>query len=204
MQATAIAHPNLALVKYWGKRDIHLNLPAAGSLSVTLAGLRTRTTVTFTPGQARDAAILNGRAVWGAKLDRVIRFLDLLRHRAGVDLHATVHTENDFPTAAGLASSSSGFAALAAAGSAALGLELSAPELSVLARLGSGSAARSIHGGFVEMMAGRLPDGSDAHAIPIAYEDHWDLRCLILLTAQGEKSIGSTEAMNHTATTSPY
>ena len=204
MRATAIAHPNLALVKYWGKRDIRLNLPAAGSLSVTLSGLRTQTSVAFIPGQARDAVILNGRAVWGPKLDRIVRFLDHLRRLAGTDLRATVNTENDFPTAAGLASSSSGFAALAAAGAAALGLELTAPELSVLARLGSGSAARSIHGGFVEMLPGVMPDGSDSHAVPVAYENHWDLRCLILLTAKGETSIGSTEAMNHTASSSPY
>lgn len=203
-RATAIAHPNVALVKYWGKRDVPLNLPAAGSVSVTLAGIQTRTTVEFSPNQDRDLVILNGRSLWGPRLNRTIHFLDRLRDMASVGMRAMVTTENDFPTAAGLASSSSGFAALALAASAALGLELSLPELSVLARLGSGSAARSVYGGFVEMLPGRTPHGNDAYAVQLASEEHWDLRCLAVLTASGEKSVGSTEAMNRTRDTSPY
>lgn len=204
MRATAIAHPNIALVKYWGKRDSALNLPAAGSLSLTLDGLRTRTTVHFDATQSRDLIILNGNAQAGRKAQRISRFLDILREMAQVRAAAVVHTDNDFPTAAGLASSSSGFAALAAAASTALQLPLTLPQLSVLARRGSGSAARSVLGGFVEMLPGQEEDGADAYAIPVADVDHWNLQCLMVLTSSGEKSIGSTEAMNHTATTSPY
>lgn len=203
-RATALAHPNIALVKYWGKRDERLNLPAAGSLSLTLEGLRTRTTVTFDDSLDRDLVLLNNKALSGRNLQRISAFLDLVRQRADVRAFAAVQTENDFPTAAGLASSSSGFAALAAASTAALGLKLSSSELSTLARQGSGSAARSVLGGFAEMRPGERPDGLDAYAVPVAPAAHWNLRCLVLLTAQGEKDLGSTDAMNHTSRTSPY
>jgi diphosphomevalonate decarboxylase len=204
LRATAIAHPNIALIKYWGKRDQKLNLPAAGSLSLTLDGLTTRTSIHFDHTQNRDLIILNGNALSGRRAERITLFLDILREAAGVRASAVIHSDNDFPTGAGLASSSSGFAALAAAAAAALDLNLTLPQLSVLARMGSGSAARSVLGGFVEMKPGHLTDGSDAHAVPIASQDHWNLRCLVAITAAGEKSIGSTEAMNQTALTSPY
>lgn len=201
---SAAAHPNIALVKYWGKRDARLNLPAAGSLSLTLSGLETRTTVSFVEGQTGDEIVLNEQQVEGAAATRISAFLDLLRERAGVKLGAYVETHNDFPTSAGLASSASGFAALSIAAAHALGLKLSPRELSMVARQGSGSAARSIFGGFVQMHAGRRDDGADAFAEPLAGPEHWDLRCLVAVSADGEKPIGSTDAMNHTAMTSPY
>lgn len=204
MRATAIAHPNIALVKYWGKRHAELNLPSAGSLSVTLDGLTTRTTVEFDARFDKDMVFINERVQTGKRHDRIVFFLDRIRTLAGVNMHAHVHSENDFPTAAGLASSASGFAALAAAGCAALGLAPTRDQLSVLARLGSGSAARSVPGGYVEMLPGNSDDGTDAFAAPFADPSHWDLRCLVALTAAGEKSHGSTEAMTLTAETSPY
>jgi len=205
MKATAVAHPNIALVKYWGKRHVDLNLPSAGSLSVTLAGMKTRTTVTFDPQLDKDIIFINDRVQTGRRLERLSAFIDRMRSMAGVGWRVKVNSENDFPTAAGLASSSSGFAALAAAGCAALNLEPTREQLSVLARLGSGSAARSVPGGFVEMLPGdEDADGTDAFAEPFAGYAHWDLRCIIALTARGEKSVGSTEAMLHTADTSPY
>ncbi len=203
--ATAIAHPNIALVKYWGKRDLEYNLPAAGSVSMTLGGLQTRTSVRFDERLERDHLELDDRPVdRGVKYERVVHFLDLVRRRAALETPARVVTRNDFPTGAGLASSASGFAALAVAATRAAGLDLAPGELSALARRGSGSAARSIFGGFVQMNPGTREDGADAVAEPIAGPEHWDLRCVIAVTSRGEKSVGSTEGMNRTHQTSPY
>ena len=209
---TAVAGTNIALVKYWGKRGGPLNLPAAGSLSLTLRELDTRTTVRFggapespRAGGSRDRITLNGRDADDKTRRRVGAFLDLVRARAALDEPAEVVTENSVPTAAGLASSASGFAALALAASRAAGLVLPAEELSALARQGSGSAARSIFGGFVEMRPGTREDGTDAHAVPILQlDDAWPLRMVVAVTSEGEKAIGSTEAMQRTAATSPY
>ena len=204
MKATALAHPNIALVKYWGKRDEALNLPVAGSLSLTLAGLHTETSVVFQESLQEDQILLDGRLLKeGRARQRVVEFLNLVRKLANRRERALVESSNDFPTAAGLASSASGFAALALAATTAAGLSLSREELSVLARRGSGSAARSLFGGFAEMKAGELPDGSDAHAVAVAEKEHWDLRALIALTATGAKEVGSTEGMRRTQKTSP-
>jgi diphosphomevalonate decarboxylase len=200
---TAVAGTNIALVKYWGKRDVALNLPATGSLSLTLDRLGTRTTVLFDDG-ARDRLVLDGAPADDAATARVSAFLDRVRARAEIARRALVTTTNSVPTAAGLASSASGFAALALAASRAAGLDLPPPELSALARAGSGSAARSIFGGFVEMARGERPDGADAVARPLPDGDGWDVRLVVAITAGGPKAIGSTAAMAHTARTSPY
>jgi len=203
-EAAARAGTNIALVKYWGKRDAALNLPATGSLSLTLAGLGTETRVRFSRGLPGDRVFIDGLAADVGFADRVCRFLDLVRARAGLSLPAEVHTSSSVPIAAGLASSASGFAALALAATRAAGLELAPTELSALARRGSGSAARSIFGGFAEMAPGVRPDGADAHARQIMGPDDWDVRLVVAITAIGPKAVGSTEAMNHTARTSPY
>ena len=200
----AHANSNIALVKYWGKRDPVLNLPAAGSISMTLEGLQTRTSVLFDPALEQDIVELNHERLPDAKAARLSRFIDRVRAMSGLTHRAHIKTVNDFPTAAGLASSASGFAALALAATRAAGLELSKQELSVLARIGSGSAARSVYGGFVEMHAGSKADGSDAFAVPLFEAAHWDLKCLVAVCAQGPKDYGSTEAMEHTAHTSPF
>jgi diphosphomevalonate decarboxylase len=205
ISATAVAGTNIALVKYWGKRDEVLNLPATGSLSLTLDRLGTRTRVAFDGGDgARDRVTLDGAPASEKVAARVTTFLDRVRARAGIAARATVVTDNSVPTAAGLASSASGFAALALAATAAAGLDLAATELSVLARLGSGSAARSIFGGFVEMVRGARADGSDAAAHPLDAGAGWDVRLIVAITAAGEKALGSTAAMRRTAETSPY
>ncbi|MGD0836545.1 MAG: diphosphomevalonate decarboxylase [Polyangia bacterium] len=213
LSVTARAGTNIALVKYWGKRDAALNLPAAGSLSLTLADFGSETTVSFTPqgeGQRRnpvDQVFLAGQPAGEAFASRVRKFLDLVRARAGIDLPAEVRTENSVPTAAGLASSAAGFAALALAATRAAGLELSLTELSALARRGSGSAARSLFGGLVAMAPGVLADGGDAVAHPLLDEPAWrawDIRLCVAITASGEKGISSTAAMERTARTSPY
>ncbi len=203
MQATAIAQPNIALVKYWGKRDATLNLPAAGSLSITLDALHTRTTLRFDPALAQDDVVLNGQR--DAELSRkVSAFLDLLRARAGVATRACVESANDFPTGAGLASSASGFAALAVAADHALALGLDKSELSMLARCGSGSAARSIFGGFAEMAAGTRDDGADAFATPLLDATAWPLNVVIAITTRKKKATSSRDGMQATQRTSPY
>ena len=184
-EATAVAHPNIALVKYWGKRDHALNLPAAGSVSLTLGPVRTRTTVRW--GEPGDRLVLDGETADATATRRVSAFLDLVRALVPDLGGAEVVSANDFPTAAGLASSSSGFAALAVAATEAAGLALDTEQLSVLARRGSGSAARSVLGGFVRMNAGIRDDGTDSFAVPVADVDHWDLRVVIAVTEAGPK-----------------
>jgi len=204
MKATALAHPNIALVKYWGKRSLDLNLPAVGSISITLNELHTLSTVQFREDLTDDFLILNDQEASPEQTARVSRFLDLVRQKSGIKWRARVGSRNNFPTGAGLASSASAFASLALAAAKAAGLQLTPPQLSELARLGSGSATRSIFGGFVEMKIGERADGSDAVAMQIADKDHWDIRILIAITSEEEKSTGSTEGMQHTARTSPF
>ncbi|MDT0619710.1 diphosphomevalonate decarboxylase [Salinisphaera sp. P385] len=201
MQAAARAHANIALIKYWGKRDSALNLPATGSISVTLEALHSETRVRFDPNLVTDAIMLES----GGDAERVSRFLDLVRALAGMEMRADVRSRNNFPTGAGLASSASGFAALALAASRAAGIEASPSELSALARQGSGSAARSLYGGFVEMQRGRDDrTGADAHAVPLLAAHEWPLAVVVAIIDTGTKSVGSTDGMTRTAATSPF
>lgn len=202
MTVTAQAQPNIALVKYWGKRDVALNLPAAGSLSVTLESLWTRTEVSFDNALDQDTLQLNG-APNPAALARVSACLDLLRRRASTRCRARVETHNNFPTAAGLASSASGFAALVVAAHDALGLSLDRRELSGVARQGSGSAARSLFGGFVSMAAGQRQDGEDAVAEPLLPADAWPLSVVIAITTHAAKPVASGAGMERSRHTSP-
>jgi len=202
-RAAAQAQPNIALIKYWGKRDLALNLPVVGSLSITLDTLWTRTEVHFDDTLAADSMILNGK-LDPKQLKRTTACLDLLRARAGISTRAAVTSTNNFPTGAGLASSASGFAAMVLAGDAALGLNLTPAEQSVLARRCSGSAARSIFGGYVEWAHGEQADGLDSVATPLLAAEAWPLSVAVAITSTAEKAIGSTEGMNRTADTSPY
>ena len=198
MKATAIAHPNIALIKYWGKRNIALNLPSVPSLSLTLSVFYTQTTVTW--GSTRDRFLLQGEEK-SEEAQKVFRFLDRIAPSRPPCL---VVSENNFPTAAGLASSASAFAALALAGSSAAGKDYSHKELSILARQGSGSACRSIWGGWVEWNRGIEPDGSDSHGIPLAPVEHWDIRMIVGVVSDQKKPIPSRTAMKQTAETSPF
>jgi diphosphomevalonate decarboxylase len=201
-QATAQAFSNIALIKYWGNRDQALRLPSNPSLSMNLAGLTTTTNVEFDPALKQDVLILGGREINGQGFERVSRFLDQVRHMTSEvsRLFAHVDSRNNFPAGAGLASSASGFAALAVAATAAAGLKLSEAELSRLARLGSGSACRSVPGGFVEWQSGA--DDRSSYAYSIAPADHWDLRDVVALIDVEHKSVGSTEG-HAVADTSP-
>ena len=203
MKATVRARANIALIKYWGKAHAALNVPAVGSVSMTLDALWTETAVEFDETLSGDSLVLNGGGR-PDQLQRVTACLDLLRDRAGVATAARVISRNNFPTGAGLASSASGFAALAAAGARALELELSPRALSIIARQGSGSAARSLFGGFVEMHAGCRPDGSDSYAEPLLAADAWPLEVVVAITDRGEKTVGSRAGMERCAATSPY
>lgn len=189
--ATARAHPNIALIKYWGNRDQALRLPANGSISFNLDGLATRTTVTFDPGLPADLLSIGGSTTGGEALARVVRLLDDVRALSGLRLFARVESENNFPAGAGIASSASAFAALALAASVAAGLALDEPALSRLARRGSGSACRSIPGGFVEWRAGDAD--ADSYAFSLFPADYWDLADCVALVSAEHKSVGSTE-----------
>ena len=198
--ATAQAFANIAFIKYWGNRDNVLRLPMNGSISMNLDGLYTRTTVSFQPSLPYDELIINGHETAGAGRDRVSYILDLIREMANIRDSAEVMTENNFPSGAGIASSAAAFAALALAGSKAAGLDLSEPDLSRLARRGSGSAARSIPGGFVEWQAGESDD--DSFAFSIAEADHWNLVDCVAVVSASHKKTGSTEG-HSIAPTSP-
>ncbi|RME87332.1 MAG: diphosphomevalonate decarboxylase, partial [Anaerolineae bacterium] len=188
--ATAVAHPNIAFIKYWGNREPRLRIPANGSISMNLDGLYTRTRVRFDASLAADRLLLNGKAVTGTPLQRVQVVLDRVRELAGHRLHAEVVSENNFPQGAGIASSASAFAALALAASAAAGLSLDEAAISRLARRGSGSACRSIPAGFVEWQAGT--GDADSYAHSIAPPEHWALADCIAVVDDAHKEVGST------------
>ncbi len=191
LKATAIACANIAFIKYWGQRDAELNLPANSSLSMNLAGLTTVTTVEFSPDYDDDVVILDGREETGAARQRIVAHLDRVRAMAGLGARARVISRSSFPVGAGLASSASGFAALSLAASRAAGLELSERELSILARFGSGSACRSVPGGFSEWTAGASSEESFARQV--APPEHWKLRDVIAIVSRAHKRVGSTE-----------
>jgi diphosphomevalonate decarboxylase len=189
--ASAEATPNIALIKYWGNRDQALRLPVNGSISMNLEGLITRTSVTFDPDLLTDVFSLNNQTQSGSSLSRVTRFLDLIRDMSGRSEYSSVVSHCNFPIGAGIASSAAAFAALAIAGARAAGLELDEAGLSRLARRGSGSASRSIPGGFVEWEVGTCEE--DSFASSIAPADYWDLVDCIAVVATEHKPVGSTE-----------
>jgi len=205
MRATAKAHTNIALIKYWGKRNEELILPTNNSLSVTLDGFYTETTVQFNDQLEKDTFTLNQEVITGVAYDRVTKYLDLFRTYANRQgLYAEIDSTNKVPTAAGFASSASGFAALAAATAKALQLDLTNKELSQFTRQGSGSACRSIYGGFVEWEKGQANDGSDSYAIQIAPQDHWDIRVAAVVLTAKEKDVSSRVGMKRTVDTSVF
>jgi diphosphomevalonate decarboxylase len=206
-KATAIAPSNIAFIKYWGTRDVERTLPYNPSLSMTLNRCVTRTTVEYrADGEGDEISFRgdDGRLLPASEgfAEGVRRHLERLRSWASVEGAFRVATENSFPTGAGLASSASGFAALTIAVVEALERQVSSPELSVLARLsGSGSAARSVLGGYVEWPAGE--DDQEGHAVAIAAANHWKLEDLIAILDTEPKSISSRQG-HRLATTSPY
>lgn len=199
-KATAEARANIALIKYWGQSDATLNLPLTSSLSMTVDKLVTTTTVEADPALKADTLAINGVAQQGAPLARAARHMDRLRQRAGAHTFCRIASTNSFAASAGMASSASGFAALTVAGLAALGVKATEREMTTLARLGSGSAARSIHGGFVEWHAG--PTHVASYAEQVAPPTQLDLHDVVVVLSEGEKKVGSAEG-HGLADTSP-
>ena len=195
----AFAPANIALVKYWGKRDEELNLPVTSSLSVSLGKLGSEVAIRL--GKDADAVILNGQALPpdSSFFRRVTAYLDLFRPDPSTGFH--LNARNTIPTAAGFASSASGFAALVRALDQLFGWKLADREHSILARLGSGSACRSVFNGFVEWRAGEAEDGMDSYAEPLA--ETWPaLRMGLVVVSGEEKAIGSRAGMKRTVETS--
>jgi diphosphomevalonate decarboxylase len=197
MRAIAKAQPNIALIKYWGKRDTSRNLPAVGSISITLADLYTTMSVDFDTSLGSDVLVVNG-ADNSSMLPRVSRCLSSV---VGAErTHARIESEGNFPIAAGLASSASAFAALVVAADAAAGREYTRAQLASLAGQASGSAARSLLGGFAELKNA----GDDIVVSELCGPDDWPLRVVVAVTATGPKPVGSTEAMEVSRNTSPF
>ena len=195
------AHTNIAFIKYWGKENEALIIPQNNSLSLTLDAFYTDTKVTFDDQLNQDVLYIDGEIQDEKALKKAQVILDLVREQAKLDMPAKIESKNFVPTAAGLASSASGLAALAGAASLAAGLELSDTELSRLARRGSGSASRSIYGGFSEWIKGTNDD--DSVAVPID-DANWDIGMIFIVVDDKRKDVSSTEGMRRVVETSPY
>lgn len=195
------AYTNIALIKYWGKRDEKLFLPMNSSLSLTLDSFYTETSVSFDDNAASDVFYLNDALQDTLATNKVSRFLDLFREEAGIQTPAIVKSTNFVPTAAGLASSASGMAALAGAANLASGLNLDKTTLSTFARRGSGSATRSMFGGFVEWQMGTTNEDSRAVKIDDA---SWDIGMVTIIVNDKQKAVSSRVGMKNTVATSPF
>lgn len=196
---TVQAHANIALIKYWGKRDENLFLPTKRSLSITLAPLTTVTTISLC--SKAHTIFFNG--ILKPK-SQITTFLDRLKTWLKLDDYFCINTGNTFPTAAGLASSASGYAALVFGLNELYQLGLSTQQLSLYARQGSGSACRSVFGGFALWNKGILADGSDSVSQQLFDQHHWaELRVLVAIVSHEEKNISSRQGMMRAITTSP-
>lgn len=199
MKKTAVAHTNIAFIKYWGKKDSNLRLPYNGSISMNLSNLYTTTTVEFSDQFRHDSVEIDGKEE-PMERDRVIAHLGRIRNLKKVKTHAHVVSKNTFPSGTGLSSSASGFAALTLAGTAALGISLSQRELSCLARLASGSACRSIPSGFVEWVRGDTHE--ESYAYSLYPPDWWDILDVVVMVRAEKKYISSTKGQTVVTTSS--
>lgn len=192
MKATAIAPSNIAFIKYWGKKNEKLRLPANGSISVNLNNLLTTTTVEFSPEREKDLIIFNKNTISAGRTQkRVITHLDRIRNLAGINYKAKTVTETNFPDAAGLASSASGFAAMTVAAASSSGLNLSEKELTILARVASGSACRSIPDGFVEWIEGNSNESSYANSV--FPPEYWKIDVIAVILSREKKEVSSSQ-----------
>ena len=189
--ATALAHPNIAFIKYWGNRDESLHIPSSSSISMNLADIFTQTQVILDLDLVCDELTLNGAPASQSSQQRVQNFLDQFRKLSGKKEYCRIFSTNNFPTSAGIASSASGFAALTLAAAKVYQLDINPLELSRIARLGSGSASRSIPGGFVQWVAGY--DHQSSFAESFAPPDHWNLVDCIAVIGDDEKKVSSLE-----------
>ena len=203
MKATAVANANIALVKYWGKRNKDLILPFNSSISMTCDGLHTKTTIEFSDKYHEDTILVNDEELKKDEKD-VLGHVERIRKIAGVHQKAKIISESNFPVAAGLASSASGLAALTLAATKAAGLHLSERELTMLARMGSGSASRSFCEGFAEWHKGHKDDGTDSYAESIGPKNHWpEFRMLACIVSESMKPVSSRAGMAQTVANCP-
>lgn len=201
MKVTAKAPSNIAFIKYWGKKDENLRIPANSSISMNLSDAYTITTAETDENLINDEVSIDGKILAGKDLERISKHVDLLRSGTKNKSYLRIESKNNFPKGAGIASSASGFAALTLAVSKALGLSLSEKELSILARMGSGSACRSIPDGFVEWVAGDNDKTSYAYSLyPASY---WDIADVIAIVGESPKKVSSTEG-HGLAESSPF
>ena len=198
---TAVSPANIAFIKFWGKKNPKLNIPFNNSLSMNMGSCLTTTTVEFNPRFRGDRVFIDSKEVKDDKKLRVIKIIDFVRDKSNIAWCVKVASKNNFPADAGIASSASAFSALALSASAAANLELSQKDLSILARLGSGSASRSIIDGFAEWKKGKNTNSS--YAIQLAPPNHWDLRDIVVVVEKGTKKKSSTEG-HAVALTSPF
>jgi len=198
---SATSPANIAFIKYWGKKNPNLNIPYNNSISMNLDSCLTTTTVHFMDNLKEDEVVIDCKKVEGEARNRVVRILDIVRTWAKIKTKAKVSSINNFPSDAGVASSASAFSALALAASSSAGLKLSKKNLSILARLGSGSASRSIISGFSEWKKGSTTN--DSYAVQIEKPSYWDLRDIVTIVSSEKKEKSSTEG-HRAALTSPY
>lgn len=202
MVVSVFAPTNIALIKYWGKRDSQLNLPFTGSFSMTLSDLGTETQI---QNAQADHFFLNDIEFFSdsSEFKRVFQVVDHFRKRFDLSEKLEIVSTNNFPTAAGLASSASGMAALVFGLNEFFGLNLSKKEMSIIARQGSGSASRSFWGGFVRWNKGTEKDGGDSFAEQLFDERHFrELRMIVNVVSSEKKAVSSREAMQGTVQTS--
>ncbi|TFH34520.1 MAG: diphosphomevalonate decarboxylase [Anaerolineales bacterium] len=189
--AIAQASPNIALIKYWGNRDQHLRIPANGSISITLGDLLTTTRVTLDPSLDQDQLTINELPASTNARDRAQHLLDWIRSQAGSDIFALIESQNSFPMGTGIASSASAFAAMTVAACEAYQLRLGPEALSRIARRASGSAARSLCSGFVELR--NSEDDHGAYAESLHPPDYWELIDIIAVVDTAHKAVSSSD-----------
>ncbi len=197
LEGEAIAPSNIAIVKYWGKRNSELNLPLNSSISISLDGIYARTKVIFDEKLTEDKVIVNGKELGpNEKEAYATKVLNIFRKIYGKKIYALVDSNTNFPEASGLASSAAGIAALVYAANSALSLNLPQRELSIIARIGSGSACRSTVGGFVYWEKGIKDSGEDSFCYQIFPENYWeDLVDIIAIVSSQKKKISSRLGM---------
>jgi diphosphomevalonate decarboxylase len=199
-KTTVISSGDIALIKYWGKKDEVLRLPENGSIALKLSDLTTTTTVEFDENLTEDDITIEGKSD-SKESSRATKHLNRIRKLAGKEIFAKVVSENSFPKGTGLSSSASGFSALTVAATKAIGLDLSTKELSILSRQGSGSSCRCVEDGFVEWLDGDTSE--DSYAVSLHDHNYWDIRDIVVVVDEGMKKVSSTQG--HTAAhTSPF
>ena len=202
MKATAMAPANIAFIKYWGKRSDALRIPLNDSISMNISSAMTTTTVEFSSTFTQDDISFNDESISESERQRILKHLDRIRRLAHKQIYAKVVTKNSFPKGTGIASSASGFAALSLAGARAIGVSLSEKELTILARLGSGSAARSIPDGFVWWHAGKK--SKDSYAESLYPATWWNICDMVCIVSKETKKISSTDGMDAVKTSTNW